>query len=202
VTLPLTQLLKKRETSPRGKKGTHPAKWEWTRQAEVVFLKLKMTFTKAPILQHFDTAKPIIVQMDVSGFAIAHILNEFDGFGVLRPVNFYSRRCSSAEQKYDTDDQELLPIVETLKRWRHYLDGTNRKVLIQCDHKNLEYFQTSQVFSRRQARWSEVLSAYDIVIEHLEGSKNLADDPSRQPYHVISYERPVARMLAPVSVEP
>jgi hypothetical protein len=93
-----------------------------------------------------------------------------------------------------------LAIVETLKQWRNYLEGANYKVLIWCDHKNLEYFLTSKVLSRRQARWSDVLSAYDFVIEHLEGSKNRANGPSRQPDYEISYERPVARLLATVSV--
>ena len=40
---------------------------------------------------------------------------QYDVFGVLRPVNFYSRKCSPAEQNYDTYDRELLAIVETLK---------------------------------------------------------------------------------------
>ena len=75
VTLPLTELLKKTEASLRGTKGAHTAKWEWTRQAELVFRKMKRTFTKGPILQHFDPAKPIILQSDESGFAIAGILN-------------------------------------------------------------------------------------------------------------------------------
>jgi len=110
--------------------------------------------------------------------------------------------CSSAEQNNDTYDPELLAFVESLKQWRHYLDGANHKGLIQCDHKNLEYFQTSNVHSRRQARWSAVLSAYDYVIEHLGGSKNPAEGPSRRPDYEIGYERPVARLLATVSVEP
>ena len=202
VTLPLTELLKKPETSPRGKKGTHPAKWKWTRQAEVAFRKLKTTFTEAPIVQHFDPAKLFILQTDASGFAIAGILNQYDVFGVLRPANFYSRMCSSAKQNYDTYDRELLAIAETLKQWWHYLEGANYKVLIQCDHKNLEYFQTSKVISRRQARWSETLSTYDFVIEHLEGSKNHANGPSRWPNYEIGYKRPVAQLLATVSVEP
>jgi len=37
VTLPLSELLKNTEASPRGKKGAHTAKWEWTRQAELAF---------------------------------------------------------------------------------------------------------------------------------------------------------------------
>jgi len=36
----------------------------------------------------------------------------------------------------------------------------------------------------------------------VEGSKNLADGPSRWPDHEISYERPASRLLATVSVEP
>ena len=82
--------------------------------------------------------------------------------------------------------------METLKQWRHYLEGANYKVLIRCDHKNLEFFHTSKVLSRRQARWSENLSAYDFVIEHLEGSKTPADGPFRRPDYEIGCERPVA----------
>jgi len=201
VTLALTDLLKKSKTF-RGKKSEGSAKWEWTREAELAFRKLKRTFTEAPILQHFDSAKPIILQTDASGFAIAGILNQYNVLGVLRPVNFYSRKCSPAEQNSYTYDREPLAIVESLNQWWHYLEGANYRISIRCDHKNLEYFQTSKVHSRRQARWSEILSAYDFVIEHLEGSKNPADGPSRRPDYEIGYETPVARLLATVSLEP
>jgi len=202
VTLPLTKLLTKTEASQGGKKGAHSAKWEWTRQAELAFRKLKRTFTEAPILQYSDHATPIILQMATSGFTVPGILNQNDGFGVFRPVNFYSRKCSSAEHNYDTYDLELLAIVGTLKQWHYYLEGANHQVSFRCDHKNPEYFETSNVLSRRQPRWSETLSAYDFVIEHLEGSKNTADGPSRRPNYEIGYQRPVSRLLAIVSVEP
>jgi hypothetical protein len=195
VTAPITDLLKKPDGS---------AKWEWTREADAAFQKLKRAFTEAPILQHFDAEKPITLQTDASGFAIAGILNQFDGFGVLRPTSFYSRKCSPAEQNYDTYDRELLAIVASMKQWRHHLEGARYKILIQCDHKNLVYFQTTKVLSRRQARWAEILSAYDFTIEHLDGTKNPADGPSRRPDYEEGYERPSARLLAtshlPISV--
>jgi hypothetical protein len=78
--------------------------------------------------------------------------------------------------------------VETLKQWRHYLEGAKYNGLIRCDHKNHEYFQTSKVLSRRQDRWSEILSANDCVIEHLEGSKYPADGPARRPDYANGYE--------------
>jgi len=150
VAAPITHLLQRRSGSSR---------WEWTRDAKLAFRKLKRVFTKVPIIQHLNPRKLIILQNDASGFAIGGILSQYDGFGTLRPVNFYSRKCSSAKQIYNTYDQELLAIVETIKQWRHYLEGADHKILIQCDHKNLECFQISKVLSRRQAQWAEVLSS-------------------------------------------
>jgi len=181
ITFPLTELLRKMERAraPRDSEGPlRPApEREWTREGELAFRKLKMAFTETPILQHFDSAKSIILQPDASGFAIAGILNQYDGFRTVQPVNFYYRKGSPAEQNYDTYDRELQAIVETMKQWRHYLEGANHGVLRQCDHKNLEYFQTSKVLSQRQARWAEILSSYDFVIEHLEGIQNRQMDP-------------------------
>jgi len=212
ITLPLTELLKRTEVtletrpkSARKAQRNPTTKWEWTQERAVAFQKLKKALTGAPILQHFDPAKPTILQTDASGFAIAGILNQYDSFGILRPGNFHSRNCTPGKQNYDTYDWELLSIVETMRQWRHYLEGANHKILIQCDHKNLEYFQTSKVLSRRQARWAEILSSYDFVIEHLEGQKNPADGPSRRPDYEKGYERPTARLLATLAattVEP
>jgi hypothetical protein len=134
--------------------------------------------------------------MDASGFAIAGILNQYNCFAIHRPVNFYSQKCSPAEQNYDMYDRELLAMVETFRQWRHYLEGANYKILIQCDHKNLENFETSKVLSRRHARWAEVLSSTTFVIQHLEEEKNPADGPSRRPDYEEGYERPTARLLA------
>jgi hypothetical protein len=52
------------------------------------------------------------------------------------------------------------------------------------------------VLSRRQARWAEILSSYDFVIEHLEGKRNPADGPSRRPDYEIGYEHMTAKLRA------
>ena len=192
VTTLISDLLKKAKTSRTPKQ----LKWEWTRDAEFAFRKLKRAFPNAQIFNHFDPAKPIIRQTDASGFAIAGILNQYDGFGILRPVNFYSRKCTGAKQNYNPYYRALLAIVETMKQWHHYLEGANHNVLIQCNHKNLEYFQMSKVLSWGQARWAGILSLYDFVIEHLEGKQNPADGPSRRPDYEISYENTMAKLLA------
>jgi hypothetical protein len=185
VTAPITDLLRKPDGS---------VKWKWTRKADAAFQKLKRAFTEAPILQHFDVEKPITLQTDASGFAIAGNLNQFDGFGVLRPTSFCSRKCSPAEQNCDTYDRELLAIVASMKQRRHHLEGARyNKILIQCDHKNLVYFQTTKVLLRRQPGWAEILSAYDFSIEDLDGTKNPADGPSRRRDYEEGYQRLSAR---------
>jgi hypothetical protein len=178
VTAPITDLL----TKPYGS-----AKWEWTRKEDTALQNLKRAFTEAQILQHFDVEKPITLQTNASGFAIAGILKRFNGVGVLRPTSFYSRKCTPAEQNYDTYDREFLTIRVAMKQWRHHLEGARYKILIQCDHKNLVYFQTTKVLSRRQARWAKILSAYDFTIEHLDSTKNPADGPSQRPDYEEGY---------------
>src|SRR5437763_5929832 len=85
---------------------------------------------------------------------------------------------------YDTNDSELLAVVKALCHWRHYLEGSKHKFTVLCDHANLEYFLTTKALTRRQARWSEMLSSYDVVIKHRPGKKNPADAPSRCPDYV------------------
>ncbi len=43
---------------------------------------------------------------------------------------FFSRKMISAETLYKTYNSELLAIVETFKKWKHYLKGCKYEVLI------------------------------------------------------------------------
>jgi hypothetical protein len=82
----------------------------------------------APVLQHFDPEKPIRIETDASGFAIAGILTQPGNPMATdrrtdahwHPVAFWSRKMIPAERNYDTHDQELLAIVKSFKQWRHY----------------------------------------------------------------------------------
>jgi len=211
VTLPLTELLMKadqpaepREGGPRSLKSYNCGKveWEWTREAELAFQKLKRTIDQAPILQHFEAGRPIILQMDPTGSSIAGSLNEYGGFGVLGLVNCFRQKCTSEDLNYSTYDGQLLAIVDTLKQWRHYLQGANHKVLSWCDHMHVEFLQTSNVLSQKQARLSGTLSAYDFGIDHLQDSKDPINCPSEQLDCEIGHRRPAAQLMATDSQEP
>ena len=52
------------------------------------------------------------------------------------------------------------------------LCGSPNRVVVYTDHRNLEYFQTTKILNRRQARWAEILSEFNFVIAYRPGEKN------------------------------
>ena len=88
-----------------------------------------------------------------------------------KPIAFYSRRLSSAQEKYTTTERELLAIVETLKEYRSILLG--QKIIVYTDHQNLTYktFNTDRVM-----RWWLILEEYGPDFQYIQGSKNVVAD--------------------------
>jgi len=173
LTAPLTELLRKDEV------------WDWTPARQNAFDELKLAFTTAPILQHFNPSKPIIMETDASDYAIAAVISQHDDNGVLHPVAFRSRKLSAAELNYEIHDKEMLAIVDTFKDWRHLLLDTHHTITVYTDHKNLEYFTSSKLLNRRQARWFILLVDYDFKIIYRPGHQGGKPDAlTRRPdYH-------------------
>jgi hypothetical protein len=110
---------------------------------------LQTSFTSASVLAHFNPDQPISLETDASDFAIAGILSQPRPDGELRPIAFHSRKMRPAKCNYDIYDKELLAIVDSFKVWRHYLEGSPHPIQIFFDHKNLEYFNSTKILTRR-----------------------------------------------------
>jgi len=65
----------------------------------------------------------------------------------------------------------MLGIIRCLEAWRYFLEGARTKFEIWTDHKNLEYFMSSQNLNHRQVQWALYLSRFDFVLKHIPGSK-------------------------------
>jgi len=65
----------------------------------------------------------------------------------------------------------MLGVIRCLEAWRHFLEDARSKFEIWTDHKNLEYFMTSQNLNHKQARWALYLFRFDFVLKHVLGSK-------------------------------
>ena len=92
-------------------------------------------FTSAPILQHFDYEKAIVVEIDASDYVSVGVLSQPDDHGVLRPVAFFSKKHSPAECNYEVYDKELLAIVRSFEEWHPHLIGAAQPIRVLMDHK-------------------------------------------------------------------
>ena len=89
----------------------------------------------------------------------------------------------------------MLAVVESMRDWRHYLEGSRHPIQIFSDHKNLKPFMSTKVPNRRQARWAELLAGYDFVLIHVPGVKNPADGPLSHPDYSQDVPVPTGSLL-------
>jgi hypothetical protein len=171
IVMPLTELTRKNKS------------FTWSSSAAKAFESLKRAFTSAPILLHADLEKPFIIEADASDFALGSILSQTGDDGTLHPIAFHSRKFEAAEINYEIHDKELLAIVDSFEQWRHLLEGSSHQIIVYNDHKNLTYFQSARVLSRRQARWAQFLTRFDFLITYRPGvQQGKADALSRRSY--------------------
>jgi hypothetical protein len=57
-----------------------------------------------------------------------------------------------------------MAIIKALEEWRPECEGAAYPLQLITDHKNLEYFITKKLLSRRQARGSKFLTRCDFEI--------------------------------------
>ena len=126
----------------------------------------------SPILAHFNPAKEVIIETNVSDFAIGAILSQQDEERRLHPVSFHSRKFQPTEINYEIHNKELLAVVDAFKHWRRYCEGATHQVQVYSDHQNLEYFTTTKVLNRLQARWAQELAGINFRIYYQPATQN------------------------------
>jgi hypothetical protein len=144
------------------------------------FESLKDSVSSAPILRHFDPSDPIIVETNASDFALGAIISQTNKHNITRPVAFASRKMSGPELNYPVLEKEFLAILFAFQQWRQYLEGPPHPVVVYTDHRSLEYFLTSKQLTRRQARWSEYMGEFNLVIKYRPGSTATKPDSLSQ----------------------
>jgi hypothetical protein len=149
VVRPLTRLTRKGVT------------FRWGVEEQAVFAAPQIAFTSAPVHRSFDHDRDGVVETEASDSVSAGVLSQFEDEGVLHPVAFFSKKHSPAECNYDIYDKELMAIVRAFEEWRPELQSVENPVKVLSDHKNLEYFTTTKLLNRRQARWSQFLSQFN-----------------------------------------
>lgn len=150
------------------KKGTI---FTCTQEAENAFQTLKDAFTSALIMKHFDPEHHIVVETDDSDYVSVGVMSQNDEQGILHPAAFFFKKHSPAEYNYEIYNQELLAVIHCFKEWRSHLQSIDTPIKVLSDHRNLEYFMTTKLLNRRQARWSEFHSRFNLEIQYRPGKQ-------------------------------
>ena len=92
----------------------------------------------------------------------------------LQPVACASKKLLKAETNYSTIEKECLAIVWGVRKFQPYLFG--RRVVVQSDHRPLQYLQQMKATNKRLMRWALMLQPFDLVIEAIPGAENVGAD--------------------------
>ena len=125
---------------------------------------------------HLLSGRPRVIETDASNYAPGAVMSQECEDGRLYPMAFYSRKFQPAEINYDIHDKEIFAIVAALKEWEHMLKSYQEEFTVFTDHKNLEYFVSTKVLSRRQVKWGEFLSEFRFKVVYKPGHLNTKTD--------------------------
>eukprot|EP00253_Pinus_taeda_P021300 PITA_21300 len=99
------------------------------------FDALKQEISSAPVLALLDLRQPFEIQIDASDYAMGAILMQHK-----KPISFHSKFFNGVVTKNPTYDKELYVLVQSIKKWKHYLMG--KETIIHTDHQPLHYLQS------------------------------------------------------------
>lgn len=156
IVAPLTELLKKDS-------------FAWTQEAEVVFDKLKLAMSTAPVLSLPNFTKTFYIETDVLDVGIGVVLIQHK-----HPIAYFSKKLGPRRRISSTYHKELYAIIEAVQKWRHYLLG--REFMIQSDQKSLKDLLQQVVQMPDQHFYVRKLLGYKFHIEYKKGSTNKAAD--------------------------
>nr|CAI5841376.1 unnamed protein product [Callosobruchus analis] len=157
--------------------------WSWTENHNKAVRELKSALTSNPVLIIFDPTLKTILYTDASRDGIGGILIQITSKGE-QPVAYYSKQTSSAEKKYHSFELELLAIVSSIKKFRHYLLGIH--FIIRTDCNAVKNTMSKKEIIPRIGRWVLTMQEFNFKIEHRPGLQmRHVDALSRNPVETV-----------------
>ncbi|GFX60904.1 retrovirus-related Pol polyprotein from transposon 17.6 [Trichonephila clavipes] len=161
IARPLSDLLR----------GTNP--FEFGHAQKIAFQNLKNALSSEPLLHLFKEGAKLELHMDACKLELGAVLLQQGEDGRFYPIHYMSKKASIQEEKLCSYEQEVLAVIEALKKFRNYLLG--RKFRIQTDCAAFMKTLDKKELTPKMARWSIFLTDFDYEVVHR---------PAKQMQHV------------------
>jgi len=157
---------------------------KWGREEDKAFRDLKTAVTSEPVLKHPRIGDDFYVDPDASQLAIGAALLQYfldpDGKKRLHPIAFESKKLTETEQRYTTQERELLAAKYALDHWRYIIEGS--PIFIRSDHESLKTYRTKNPMTKRLVRFINDIEHFDPKFIYRPGHlQKVPDSLSRMP---------------------
>ena len=158
---PLRPLLSKANTKSQNKLN-------WNEKHTEAFNEIKLQIQNITENKHFVTEKPTRVRCDASKKGLGAGLEQKYGNN-WEPVAYASRFLNKLEQRYSTNELELLAVIWSLEHFKYYLYGS--QFILQTDHQALlsalKENRGNKTYQSRLTRWFDRLLPFHFAVEHV-----------------------------------
>ena len=108
--------------------------FRWEGKKHKYFDTLKEKINTAPVLALSNLQQPFEIEIDANRYAMGAVLMQY-----CKHICYHSETFNQVVVKYPTYDKELYALVQSVKKWKHYLLGN--ETFIHIDHQPLQYLQ-------------------------------------------------------------
>ena len=85
-------------------------KWDWTKECQTNFDKMKEVLSREVLLSYPDFNKTFHIHTDASHTQLGSVISQDN-----KPIAFFSRNLNEVQTGYSTTERQRLSIVQTLK---------------------------------------------------------------------------------------
>ena len=170
IAKPLTDLLK------------NNVRFRWGTEQDEAFEALRQKLTEEPILKFPDMDKQFVLKVDSSEYGTGAVLCQEGEDKFLHPVAYASRLLTPTQSRWSTFQREFYALKYYMcEKFRIFLQHSKHKTIVLTDHRPLVYWETSKLMDGPLWRWYTDLSQFSFTVQHIQGSRNDSDCPSRLP---------------------
>jgi hypothetical protein len=91
---------------------------------------LKEKISTAPVLSLSNIQHPFEIEKYANGYAMGAVLMQYH-----KPNYYHCKNFNQVVVNYPAYDKELYALVQSIKKWKHYLLG--KETIIHIDHQPL-----------------------------------------------------------------